>query len=550
MHDLIIRGGVVVDGLGGDPQVADIAVDGDTLTALGLINATGRTEIDATGLIVTPGFVDLHTHLDAQIGWDPDLTPLSWHGVTTAVLGNCGVTFAPCRPGDPEFLAGMMETVEDIPQAAILKGLPWTWEHYGEYLDALDGLDPVINVAGMVGHCAVRYYVMGPRSIDEQPTAAERVEIVETVRAALRAGAVGFSTSRNPGHVIPDGRSVPGTYADSDELIAIAQAVGAEDGLMQTVMNMSQVDEEMDLLGKEGRYARVLFSHYTGRTTSFGDKIEYRVMAMRGEGLDVTAMVIPRSSGYLTGLQGQLPFQGGTWTELAALSFSARLAALRDKAWHRQLIEDAVSVPTMRPDRLYYLGAGDRPNYVSGPDQCLQVMAEVEGSTPAATFLRVMAETDGRALFAARSLNQSLSALASAIDSEFCLPGLGDSGAHVSQIMDSGWATFVLTHWHRDTGLLSLEDTVRRLTSAPARIIGLKDRGSLEVGNKADLNVIQLAQLSERMPEIVYDLPGQAPRFIQKARGYRATICNGKVVLENDRLTGVKAGGVLRASRA
>lgn len=549
MHDLIVRGGVVVDGLGGDPQVADVAVDGDTLTAVGQVDGTGRTEVDATGHIVTPGFVDLHTHLDAQIGWDPYLTPLSWHGVTTAVLGNCGVTFAPCRPGDPEFLAGMMETVEDIPRAAILEGLPWNWEHYGEYLNALDALDPVINVAGMVGHCAVRYYVMGPRSIDEQPTAAERVEIVETVRAALQAGAVGFSTSRNPGHVIPDGRSVPGTYADSDELIAIAEAVGAEDGLMQTVMNMSEVNEELNLLSREGRHARVLFSHYTGRTTSFGDKIESRVMAMRRDGLDVTAMVIPRSSGFLTGLQCQLPFKGRAWTAFKALSFSERLEALRDKAMLRQLVEEAEPDPTMLPERLYYLGAGDQPSYVSGPDQCLQAMAQVEGETPAATFLRVAAETDGYALFAARSLNQSLSALASAIDSEFCLPGLGDSGAHVSQIMDSGWATFVLTHWHRDAGLLSLQDAVRRLTSAPARIIGLKDRGSLEVGGKADLNVIHLGRLSERMPEIVYDLPGEAPRFIQRARGYRATICNGKIVLENDLLTGVKAGGVLRHSR-
>lgn len=549
MFDLKIKGGLVVDGLGGEPYVADVAVDGDTITAIGHVADKGRVELDASGSIVTPGFVDLHTHLDAQIGWDPYLTPLSWHGVTTAVLGNCGVTFAPCRPGDPEFLAGMMETVEDIPKAAILNGLSWNWEHYGEYLDALEALEPVINVAGMVGHCAVRYYVMGPRSIEGQPTQAERTQIAEIVRSALQAGAVGFSTSRNPGHVIPDGRSVPGTYADQDELIAVAQAVGAEGGLMQTVMNMSAVDEELSLLAREAQHARVLFSHFTGRTRRFGDKVESTVMAMRDDGLDVSAMVIPRSAGFVSGLQGQLPFQGEAWASLKAMTFAQRLAAVRDGASRQRLVEDAEVDPLLLAENLYYLGAGDKPDYVSGADQCLKTMAEVEGCAPAETFLRITAETDGQALFASRSLNQSMSALAAAISSEFCLPGLGDSGAHVSQIMDAGWATFVLSHWHRDTGLLSLTDAVRRLTGDPARIIGLKDRGILEVGKRADLNVINLDQLSERMPEIVYDLPGGAPRFIQKAQGYRATICNGQIVLENDQQTGVKAGGVLRHAR-
>ncbi|MEM7020661.1 MAG: amidohydrolase family protein, partial [Pseudomonadota bacterium] len=321
MHDLIIRNGLIVDGTGGEPYHADVAIDGDKIVVIGDVADQGKTEIDATGHIVTPGFVDLHTHLDAQIGWDPMLTPSSWHGVTTAILGNCGVTFAPCKPGDPEFLAGMMETVEDIPKSAILEGLSWNWEHYGEYLDELESLNPAINVTGLVGHCALRYYVMGERSIDEQATADEKQQIAALARDAVKAGAVGFSTSRNPGHRIPDGRSVPGTYAEDDELVEIAKAVGAEGGLMQTVMNMSEFETEMALLKKEAAEARVLFSHYTGRTSSYGDKVEAKVMAMCNEGLDVNAMVIPRGSGFVTGLQAYLPWHGGPWEELSEMAF-------------------------------------------------------------------------------------------------------------------------------------------------------------------------------------------------------------------------------------
>ena len=551
MHDLVVRNGLVVDGTGGEPRRADVAIDGDTIAVVGKVADNGRNEIDAGGHIVTPGFVDLHTHLDAQIGWDPMLTPLTWHGVTTAVLGNCGVTFAPCKREDPEFLAAMMETVEDIPRDAILSGLSWNWEHYGEYLDELETLNPVINVGGLVGHCAVRYYAMGARGIDAASTDDEKRQMAGIVRASIQAGAFGFSTSRHPGHVIPDGRSVPGTYAEHEELVAIAEAVGEQAGLMQTVMNMSEFESEMDLLRKEAGHARVMFSHYTGRTASYGDKVEAKVVAMRNDGLDVSAMLIPRASGLVCSLQAYAPWRGGPWDELRELDLEGRLNAIRSDEFAKRLVHHAMeNEPSSRPDVVYYMGDADKPDYVGGPEHSLQAIAEAADEHPAEAFIRLSSNTDGRALFTVRALNQNMDALAKALSSDVCLPGLGDAGAHVCQIMDSGWTTFVMTHWYLKTGLYSLAEVVRRLTAAPARVIGLNDRGMLQPGQKADLNVINLEVLSERMPEFVHDLPGGAPRLTQKARGYRATVCNGRIILEHDQHTGVRSGSVLRHQKA
>ncbi|MCZ6888939.1 MAG: amidohydrolase family protein, partial [Gammaproteobacteria bacterium] len=234
-HDLVIRNGTVVDGTGKAPFEGDVAIDGNTISAIGNVEDRGQTEIDAEGQTVTPGFIDLHTHLDAQIGWDPMMTSVTWHGVTTALMGNCGVTFAPCKPGDREFLADMMETVENIPKNAIMTGLPWNWESYGGYLDSIESLGPMINVAGLVGHSATRFYVMGDRAIEEQATPEEIEQIAKLAGQSVKEGAVGFSVNRHPGHCIPDGRSIPGTFAHADELQAIARSVGEQGGIMQVV---------------------------------------------------------------------------------------------------------------------------------------------------------------------------------------------------------------------------------------------------------------------------------------------------------------------------
>ena len=550
-HDLVVRGGDVIDGTGKPAFRGDVAIDGDTVTAVGAVAAPGKREIDARGLAVTPGFVDIHTHLDAQIAWDPLLTPISWHGVTSALLGNCGVTFAPVRPGDAPVLAGMMETVEDIPREAILGGLPWNWEGYGGYLDALETTAPAINVGGLVGHCAVRFYVMGERAVDEQPTPDELARMAEVVGQAVSEGAVGFSTSRLIGHVLPDGRDVPGTHARPEELVAIARAVkAAGGGLMQNVLNARDFDGELALIRRQAETTgdRVLFSITAGNSDGSGKKLNGIVDGMRRDGLDVSCVAIPRGSGFVTGLVNELPWRAGAWKELAARDFAARLAALDDAAFCARLVADAqTDTHFIARVPMFFLGDGDAPDYIFREETSIDHLAKAAGEQPAQTFLRMSRERRGKALFTKLFFNPNLRAVEDLISGGHILPGLGDAGAHVGQVMDSGWCSFVLSHWVRERGLFSAPEAVRRMSSAPARIMGLTDRGRLEPGAKADLNVIDLARVSERMPEFVHDFPNGAGRFVQRARGYRATLCNGAVVLEHDEHTGARGGRVLRS---
>ena len=548
-HDLVIRGGTLVDGTGSAPVPADVAIDGDTIVEVGKVDGKGREEIRADGLNVAPGFVDLHTHLDAQIGWDPQVTSVSWHGVTTALLGNCGVTFAPCKASDREFLAGMMETVEDIPKNAILHGLPWNWESYGGYLDALEALGPSINIAGLVGHCAVRFYVMGERAVEEPATDDEVRQIAELAGQSVREGAVGFSTNRLPGHRLPDGRSIPGTFAHRDELRAVAKEVGAAGGIMQTVSDFRDFDAELDLIRDEARTARgALFS----TAAEIGvERMDERVKAMRAEGLNVTSVTVPRSGGGVGGLSTNNFFRTDGWNELRKLDLDGRLKAIRDPETRRRLVDEVKAQGDEAAEgmkRWFYMGDQARPCYTQSLDQSLYHQAKALGEHPVETWLRISDQTDGKALFHLRGFNVDLKALEGLIRTEWAMPGLGDAGAHVSQMIDSGWSTFILSHWHRDSGVYSIEEAVRRISSVPAGVLGLKDRGTIEVGKRADVNVFDISRLEERMPEIVHDFPFGAPRFIQRAAGYKAPVCHGPVVLRDDELTGERAGQVLRSS--
>ena len=546
-HDLVIRGGAVVDGTGASPFIADVAVADDRIVEVGKVSAKGKQEIDADGLTVAPGFVDLHTHLDAQIGWDKLVTSISWHGVTTALFGNCGVTFAPCKAADREFLAGMMETVEDIPKKAILHGLPWNWESYGGYLDALEALGPSINICGLVGHCATRFYVMGERAVEELATEDEVRAIAALAGQSVKEGAMGFSTNRFPPHRLPDGRSIPGTFADRDELRAVAKSVGKHGGIMQTVSDFGDFDAEMDLIRDEARAARgALFSSAAEVGTA---RLNERVMAMRAEGLNVTSVTVPRSGGGVGGLSTDNFFRTPAWNELRKLDLDGRLQAIRDPAKRERLVAEARTqganaINGMK--RWFYMGDAARPCYTQDESQNLVTMAEAAGEHPVETWLRISDATNGLALFHMRGFNVDLGALAELITTDWAMPGLGDAGAHVSQMIDSGWPTFILSHWHRDSGLYSLEEAVRRITSVPANVLGLADRGTLAVGKRADINVLDIDRIEERMPEIVHDFPFGAPRFIQRAAGYHATVCNGTVILRDDELTGDCAGRVLR----
>ena len=544
-HDLVIRNGTVVDGTGRAASSADVAIAGDTIVAVGHVGDTGAREIDAAGHLVTPGFVDIHSHLDAQIGWDPLLTPSSNHGITTVLLGNCGVTFAPCRPADREMLATMMESVEDIPAAAILGGLPWDWETYGEYLDSIAGLRPAINAVGLIGHCAVRPYVMGERGVADDSTADERAQMADIVATAHREGAVGFSTSRFPQHFLPDVRLVPGTEAHPDELVTIAEAMGPS-GLMQFVPNSNDLRSEFGLYHRVAKASggRVLFSTGVSEDPNSGKLMAGAIDMMRADGADITAMCIPRPSGFVVGLQNELLYRGRSWEELRAMPFADRLEAINDAAFAARLIRDG-GRPITPVEWVFPLGAGV-PQYTSGPDDSLAALAAAAGEQPVETYLRLLHDTDGAALFTVQFFNRSIDALEDLLTSDWALPGLGDAGAHVGQIMDAGWTTFVMRYWARERGVYSVEEAVRRMTSAPAAVVGLTDRGTLEVGKRADLNVIDYADLHEQTPEYVRDFPGNAGRFVQRAEGFVATVCNGEVILEHDEHTGTRPGRILR----
>jgi N-acyl-D-aspartate/D-glutamate deacylase len=542
-HDIVIRGGKIVDGTGNEPVRGDLAIDDGLISAVGEVDGKGTQEIDAEGHIVTPGFVDLHTHLDAQIGWDPSMTPVSWHGVSTALLGNCGVTFAPCKPSDRELLAGMMETVEDIPKQAILTGLPWTWENYGEYLDAIEGLNPALNVAGLVGHCAVRFYVMGERAVEEQATEAELNQMAEVVGRAIDGGAVGFSTNRYEPHKLPDGRSIPGTFADPHELEIIGKEVGRRNALMQAVGADGPTLHRMaDATG-----GRILFSYGGANEPGAGKRQADNLDALCA-GRDMTAITQVRGSGFTFGLQSNLPFAGEAWDKLRTMSFEDRVKAVNTPEFADKLVEEgkAEGATRLPMQQAFFMGAGNVPDYALAKDQNLDAVAKANGEAPVETFLRQSKETNGRGLWNFRMFNMDLDELGELFKNEHIFPSLGDAGAHVSQIMDAGWCSFVLSYWLRERELYTLGEGIRRLTSGPARVMGLTDRGTLEVGKRADVNVIDFNRVSELQPVLVNDFPGGAPRYIQKAQGYKATLINGQVNLLDDELTGSRAGQVLR----
>lgn len=557
-HDLIIRGGLIVDGTGSEPYLGDVAIDNDTIVAVGKVEGGGTREIDAKGHAVTPGFVDLHTHLDAQAGWDPDLTPIVWHGVTTALIGNCGVTFAPCKPQDQAYLASMMESVEDIPSSVILNGLAWDWESYGEYLDSLEKLKPAINLVGMVGHCAIRTYVMGERGVDDEPTTDEIAQMAALAGKSVAEGAIGFSSSRLVAHKMPDGRSIPGTFAKTEEMVAIAKAVGDNNGLVQNVLEYSRLDTEMAQLREQALAAqtRVIFTapHIPGeegKANAYTDIME----SMLAEGIDITGLALPRSFGFLSGLKTNIMFMSPAWKKLISLDFPSRLAAIRDADTRATLIEEASQMgsdgnnnPSLNQwvSNFYALGDGESPEYTKGADESLPAIAAAAGEHPAETWLRVMLESDGEALFHVRFGNKDYDALEEFLKNDWILPSLGDTGAHLTQIIDAGWSTFMLSHWHREKGTFTLAETIRMLTSAQARILGFADRGTLAVGMRADVNIIDVDTVIEGQPTLIRDFPEDTPRLSQKSTGYLATICNGKLIVENGELTGHRAGRVLR----
>ena len=527
----------------------------------GTVEGDGQRVIDAEGCLVTPGFVDIHTHLDAQLAWDPIGSSSCWHGVTSVVLGNCGVTFAPCKESDREELAEMMESVEDIPADAILSGLAWDWTSYGEYLDAVERWPKGINVGGMVGHCAVRVHAMGERSLSEDPaTPADIAAMCELVDEAIAAGALGFSTSRTLLHRVPDGRPVPGTWATADELMAIAagdgpagprRVRGRPPPRRARRPDLSATRTEVEML------AELTIS--SGRPLTFGlahsfrrDDLYQRVLELVAEGNARGAQVRPQTTargiGILFGLSHHTPFDGSrSWKRLRMLSLDEKLAVLRDPTSRMQLVEDGAERPGDEFLSGTYVLGDDTLDYAHDPDNTLTAVAARRGVSPVEAFIDLSLESNGRVLLNYPFLNQRLDAVAEMLADPNVVMGLADAGAHVGQIMDASQPTFFLSTWVRDRGVFSIEEGVRRLTSDTAGLFGITDRGELRPGSFADVNVIDLAGLGVHLPEYVHDFPGGAGRYVQRASGYRATVVNGRVALADGEHTGDLAGTVLRS---
>ena len=552
-YDVVIRNGSVVDGSGTGPRPADVAIRADRVVEVGEVRGAASRTIDATGRLVTPGFVDIHTHLDAQLWWDPIGSSSCFHGVTSVVVGNCGVTFAPCKREDQRYLAELMESVEDIPADSIMQGLSWDWESYGDYLASLEARPKGPNVGGMVGHCAVRYHAMGERSLDEIPAEAADVSAMgDLVGEAMSGGALGFSTSRTLLHRVPDGRPVPGTWAGLDELRGIGAVLGSSGvGVLESAPrfggaeDLSEVEWMVDL------------SLATGRPVTFGvtqvdqrPELHRRVIEAaelgRARGADIRPQTTARGVGILFGLVHRTPWdRAPAWRELRGLELEKKLTRLRDPIECGRLINEGEQAPTLDLSLVYVMSDGDA-RYDHSPDDSLAAHASRLGVSPVEAFIRLSLERDGLLLLNWPFLNQDLTAVEDMLRNPTVVLGLADAGAHVGQIMDASQPTFLLTYWVRERGAYTIGEAVRRLTSDTAGLFGIADRGVLRPGAFADVNVIDFDGLRLHAPEYVHDFPGGAGRFVQRASGYDCTLVNGEVFMEGGEHRGALAGRLLR----
>ncbi len=559
-YDLIIKGGKVVDGSGAVAMNADIAVSNGRIARMGdLSGDTASRTIDATGKVVTPGFVDLHTHLDAQVGWDPMMSSSSYHGVTTALIGNCGVTFAPCSEKNHRYLAELMESVEDIAADAIMDGLPWNWRSYGEYLDSVQSLNPALNIVGLAGHSSIRYEVMGDRSMDEGVQADDRElrQIADLVKTSVEEGAVGFSTSRFLPHTVPDGRCTPGTWADLREIKAIQEAViagGGVGGVFQSA-NDFQTRREIEMqIFEQGTDlgCQVLFSGGAGQKGDGGVAQWQDFFARHNEGgRRLNGVCHTRPSGSFFGLAQLSPFvrRSSAWKELMALpTIADRVAALSDDTTRAKLIAEGIETGEMEKlaPMLHPFGTGETPDLDFDQKASLAQLAGQAGKDPVEVYVERLLASEGREFFNLWMFGGALENQWKYMQLPWVVPMLGDAGAHVGFFTDTDSPTVLLSELVRNHGVYTLEEGVHRITGMSAGILGLKERGELREGWHADINVIDYDNLSTCHPEYVNDFPHGGGRFIVKSRGYDATIVGGAVVVENGEHTGQRPGQVIR----
>ncbi len=571
-HDLVIRGGSVVDGTGTPATTADIAVDDGRITAVGRVEGPGTRELDADGALVTPGWVDIHSHYDGQATWDDELAPSSWHGVTTLVTGNCGVGFAPARPDRHDWLIGLMEGVEDIPGSALAEGLTWDWETFPEYLDALDRRSWTVDVGTQIAHGAVRAYVMGERGARNEPAdAVDIAAMADLVREAVAAGALGFSTSRTIAHRAIDGEPVPGTYAAEDELFGIGAVLGdlgtgvfelAPTGVAgeDLVAPMQEVAWMRRLAAAIGRPVTFAMLQVDGAPELWREMLDESAAAASA-GTSLVPQVAGRPTGLLSGLETTFSFLDAVpaYQAVADLPLADKVAHLRSDAGRGAVVgwdpdPDVAAQLAHAAERTYLLG--DPPDYEPGPDATLASVAAASGRSVVEIALDAMLADDGRGLLYLPILNYSDGdghATREMLLHPAAVLGLADGGAHVGTICDASMPTWMLTHWARDRSRgerLPLEFVVRRQTSDTARLYGLGDRGMLAPGMVADVNVIDFEALRLDVPRVHADLPAGGRRLLQRASGYAATVKSGAVTYLDGVDTGERPGRLLRGARS
>ena len=570
-YDLIIRNGTIVDGLGGEANVGDVAVRDGAIAAVGSVNGAAATqEIDATGLLVTPGFVDLHTHYDGQSIWSDRMTPSSANGVTTVVMGNCGVGFAPCRQEDHDILVDVMAGVEDIPGVVMTDGLPWTWETFPEYLDAVESRRRDIDVAAYLPHSPLRVYVMGQRGADREPATADDLARMRALAAeAIEAGALGFASSRFSIHKTESGCPIPSYDAAREEIEEIAKGVvDGGGGLLQFVPDLPaggyqpvlqtvfDVAEDLSL--------PVTFTMIVANSgdPSWQDAITMIEKANKNAGdVRFTAQLLPRPIGLIIGLElSANPFVlYPSYREIAHLPLAERVAEMRRPEVRARILADK---PGTGHPLLYVAQAwdwiyplGDEPDYEPDPSTSIAARARARGVSPMEEAYERLLDDDGHAmlLVATSNLpNNSLDTVGELLHRDDVVLGLGDGGAHYGMICDAGYSTYFLAHWARDreSGRFTVPEAVRELTSVPARIAGLGDRGRIAVGYKADLNVIDHSALRVHKPVIRADLPAGGRRLDQTADGYVATIVSGEIIAHNGAPTAARPGKLVRGRKS
>ncbi len=558
-HSVVIRGGTVVDGTGAPARTADVAIRDGVVTEVGKVDGSADRVVDADGLLVTPGFVDIHCHYDGQASWGERMIPSSWHGVTTVVVGNCGVGFAPVRPADHERLIELMEGVEDIPGAVLHEGLTWDWQSFPEFVDALDGRAFDVDLAVQVPHGALRLHVMGERGARRETATPDDIDaMARLARAAVEAGALGFTTSRTLNHRTSRGEYTPTLTAEADELIGIAEEIGKSGrGVLQVVSDFGDVDGEFSIFRRmaEASGRPLSFSLLQVRGDTWRGLLE-RLARANADGVKMTGQVAPRPVGLVLGLECTLhPLLTNTvYREIADRPLGERVTALSDPAFRQRVLDAA------RPDGLLQsfgniFELGDPPDYEPTPETSLAARAEREGRAALDLAYDLLLADGGHGLLYLPLLNYAdgnLDPAREMLAHPNTVVGLGDGGAHVGTICDASFPTTLLTLWARDRdhGRLDLPFVVHRQTQATARTVGLLDRGVLAPGYRADVNVIDFERLTARRPEIRHDLPAGGKRLVQAADGYVATVANGEVTYERGEATGPLPGRLVRGPQA